>query len=467
MINVDCLLENPMNVQACPAARDFISQRRDGSARAGLSIRRAHIALALLAFLVLGLPLRLTHAALTIEIVGGGEKQVPVAIAPLQDEARLPYRVSEIVAADLARSGLFRVIDPGGITPMPSEPGEVRYGDWSSRGADALVIGSVTPAADGRFEVRFRLMDVQKQAQLAGFSYTISSSQTRNVAHRIADVVYEKLLGIPGAFATRITYVVKRGARYELHVADADGFGEQTVVASDEPIISPAWSPDGNRLAYVSFEAKKPVVYVQTLSSGQRRMLANFRGSNSSPAWSPDGRRLAIVLTRDGNSQIYSIGAEGGSVSRLSSSNSIDTEPNFSPDGQWLLFTSDRGGSPQVYRMPATGGAAERLTFDGTYNVSPRYSPDGKSFVYVQRSGGRFSLMLQEFATRQAIPLTDGGIDESPSFAPNGRMIVYASKQGGRGILAAVSSDGRVKQRLTVQSGDVREPAWGPMQKGF
>jgi TolB protein len=407
------------------------------------------------------------RAQLTIDIVGAGDRQLPIAIAPLQGEARLPSQISEIVAADLARSGMFRTIDPGGITPMPSEPSEVRYSDWSARGAEALVIGAVSPGADGRFEVRFRLMDVARQAQLAGFSYTITPAQTRNTAHRIADVIYEKLLGVPGAFATRITYIVKRGSRYELQVADADGFGAQTVVASDEPIISPAWSPEGNRIAYVSFEQRKPIVYVQTLSTGQRRVVANLRGSNSAPAWAPDGRRLAVVLTRDGNSQIYSIGAEGGAPQRLSNSNSIDTEPNFSPDGQWILFTSDRGGSPQIYRMPASGGAAERVTFDGSYNVSPRHSPDGKSFVYVQRSGGRFNLMLREFASRQTIPLTDGSIDESPSFAPNGRMILYASKLGGRGILAAVSSDGRVKQRLTVQAGDVREPAWGPLVKGF
>jgi len=406
-------------------------------------------------------------AQLTIDIVGAGDRQLPVAIAPLQGEARLPHKISEVVIADLTRSGYFRMVDSGGITPMPAEPGEVRYGDWSARGAEALVIGSVTPAADGRFEIRFRLMDVSRQVQMAGFSYTITAAQTRGTAHQIADVIYEKLIGVPGAFATRITYVVKRGARYELQVADSDGYGAQAVVTRDEPIISPAWSPDGSRIAYVSFEQKKPVVYVQTLATGERRAVANFRGSNSAPAWSPDGRRLAVVLTRDGNSQIYAIPAEGGTPQRLSNSNSIDTEPNYSPDGQSILFTSDRGGSPQIYRMPASGGAAERITFDGTYNVSPRHSPDGKSFVYIQRSGGRFNLMLREFGSRQTMPLTDGAIDESPSFAPNGRMVLYASQQGGRGILAAVSSDGRVKQRITVQAGDVREPAWGPRLKGF
>jgi len=408
------------------------------------------------------------RAALTIEIVGSGERQIPIAIAPLPGEATLPFRISEIVAADLTRSGLFRIVDAGGVNPVPTEPGELRYAEWSGRGAESLVIGSVLPAGSGRYEVRFRLMDILKQTQLAGLSYTITTEQTRATAHRIADIVYEKLIGVPGAFATRITYVVKRGSRYELQIADADGFNEQRVLASNEPIISPAWSPDGTRIAYVSFEQGKPAVYVQTLATSQRRLFANFRGSNSSPAWSPDGRRLALVLTRDGNSQIYSMSADGGgALQRLTSSSSIDTEPSYSPDGKSILFTSDRGGSPQIYRMPASGGQAERMTFDGTYNVSPRYSPDGKSFVFLQRNGNRFAIMLQELGSGQVIPLTQGGIDESPSFAPNGRMILYASLQGGRGILAAVSNDGRIKQRVTASAGDVREPAWGPLQGGL
>lgn len=407
------------------------------------------------------------RAALTIDIIGAGEKQMPIAIVPLVGEARLPHRISEIVAADLQRSGLFRMIDAGGITPLPVEPGDLRYGEWTSRGAESIVIGSVTQVSEGRFDVRFRLMDATKQFQLAGFSYSITPAQARNTAHRIADIIYEKLLGVPGAFATRITYVVKRGTRFELQVADADGFGPQTILGSNEPIISPAWAPDGNRIAYVSFEQRKPIIYVQNLSRGERHVLAAFPGSNSSPTWAPDGKRLAIVLTRDGSSQIYSINADGSGLARVTNSNSIDTEPNYSPDGQWIIFTSDRGGSPQIYRTPASGGAVERLTFDGTYNVTPRFSPDGKSFVFVQRSSGRFNVMSQEIATRQTLPLTDGAVDESPSVSPNGRMILYASKQGARGILAAVSSDGRVKQRLTGDSGDVREPAWGPLLRGF
>jgi TolB protein len=405
---------------------------------------------------------RVAHAALTIEIVGAGANQIPIAIAPFRAENGVS--VTPVIAADLTRSGMFKTIDPGGIVPVPSEPEQVKYEQWKSRGAEALVIGSITPMADGRYDVRFRLMDVVKGTQLAGFVYQVTAAQLRLTAHKIADVIYEKLTGDRGVFATRITYIVKRGTRFELQVADADGFGAQTILASNEPIISPAWSPDGTRLAYVSFERKKPVVYVQSLTSGQRAAVANFLGSNSAPAWSPDGRKLAVVLTKDGGSQIFSIDPEGrGQPVRLTNTQGIDTEPNWSPDGQWILFTSDRGGSPQIYRMPASGGQAQRLTFEGTYNVSPRHSPDGKAFTFIQRSGSRFSVALQDFASRQVQVLTDGGVDESPSFAPNGRMILYASEVRGRGILAAVSSDGRVKQRFSETGGDVREPAWGPL----
>lgn len=414
---------------------------------------------------VLFVSLPAARAALTIEIVGSGANQIPIAIVPFRAEQGIPQPLTPVISADLARSGLFKTVDPGGVVPVPYEPEQISYPQWRARGAEALVIGNVVPR-NGQYEVSFRLMDVTKGTQLAGFFYRVNAAQLRLTAHKIADAIYEKLTGDPGVFATRITYVVKRGNRFELQVADADGFGAQTVLASNEPIISPSWSPDGTRLAYVSFERKKPVVYVQSLTTGRRTPVANFSGSNSAPAWSPDGRRLAVVLTKDGGSQIYSIPADGGAATRLTSSSAIDTEPNFSPDGQWIIFTSDRGGGPQIYRMPASGGQAQRLTFEGNYNVSPRHSPDGKSFTFIQRQGsGRFGVAVQDFASRQMQLLTDGGIDESPSFAPNGRMILYASEVGGRGILAAVSSDGRVKQRFSEAGGDVREPAWGPLIK--
>jgi TolB protein len=371
--------------------------------------------------------------------------------------------VSTVVGADLARTGLFRLVNAMGVSPLPTEPSEVNFVDWQARSSEALVIGKIESLPDGRFEVRFRLFDVQKQSQLASFSYVVAAAQLRATAHRIADVIYEKLTGEKGVFSTKITYVAKRGTRFELQVADADGANAQTVLASNEPIISPAWSPDGSRIAYVSFDQKKPIVVVQNLAQGSTRVIANYRGNNSAPAWSPDGSRLAVVLTRDDIAQLYLVPADGGEVRRLTTTPAIDTEPNFSPDGKWIAFTSDRGGSPQVYRMPADGGAAQRLTFEGSYNTRPRFSPDGKSIAFVQRDSGRYRIAMMELDTGQVTVLTDGILDDSPSFAPNGKMILYEAQVGGRGQLAAVSSDGRVRQRLASSVGDVRDPAWGPL----
>ena len=405
------------------------------------------------------------RAQLTIDIIGGGATTIPIAIVPFAGEQAYPPSVTSVVGADLARSGLFRLIDSTGIAPRPTRPEEVRFGDWTARGADAVVVGTMAPQPDGRIEVRFTLLDAAKQVQLAGFTYAVAPAQLRATAHRIADVIYEKLTGDVGVFSTRIAYIAKQGPRYELLVAEADGFNPQSVVKSNEPLLSPVWSPDGTRIAYVSLENKKPVVYVQSLATGGRQQVANFRGSNSAPAWSPDSGRLAVTLSKDGSSQLYLINADGGNVQRLTSSGGIDTEANFAPDGRSILFTSDRGGSPQIYRLTLTTGAIERMTYDGSYNVSPRHLPDGKGFVFVRRDGGRFNVALQDFATRQVQVLTQGSLDESPSVAPNGKLIIYASEVGGRGILAAVSSDGRVKQRLTAAASDVREPAWGPLPR--
>lgn len=406
------------------------------------------------------------YAALNIEIFGGGATRIPIAIVPFSAESRLPQSVTSVVSADLERTGLFRLVDSFGHTPH--EPEEIVYADWQNRGASALVIGNTTILPDGRVDVRFRLMDVAKRTQMTGFAATVSVDQLRAVAHRIADIVYEALTGDVGVFSTRIAYVMKQGNKYALQVADSDGFNAQSVIEYSEPIISPAWSPDGSKLAYVSFENKKPVVYVQTLSTRERKAVANFKGSNSAPAWSPDGSKLAVVLTMHGGSQIFLMNADGSGLQRLAQSSGIDTEPHFSPDGRSIIFTSDRGGSPQIYRMAIMGdkaGMAERLTFEGSYNVSPRFSPDGKSFAYIYRNGGRFNIAVQDFARRQVQLLTDSSFDESPSFAPNGRMILYATEISGRGILSVVSSDGQTKQRLSSRTGDIREPVWGPLLK--
>jgi TolB protein len=406
-----------------------------------------------------------THAVagpLAIEIIGGGANQLPITVVPFGSEDRFKERVSQIVSADLQRSGLFKLGAVGSVRPTDAADINFRY--WRDQGTETMVIGKIVEKSDGKVEVQFRLMDVTKQVQLLGFSYSVSVPQLRTTAHKIADQIYEKLTGDVGVFATKICYVTKGDNRFELQVADADGYNSDFILAHREPIISPQWSPDGTRIAYVSFERRKPIIFVHNLLDGTRTVLANFEGSNSAPAWAPDSRHLAIVLTKDGTSNLYTINVDGSGLSRLTNNQSIDTEPSYSPDGKYILFTSDRAGSPQIYRMRADGqGEAERLSYEGNYNVTPRYSPDGKSFIFIHRNEGQFNVALQDIASRQVQILTTGSLDQSPTFAPNGKMVLYASETKGRGILAAVSSDGRIKQKITAQSGDIREPAWGPL----
>jgi len=406
----------------------------------------------------------LAQAQLSIEITGAGANRIPVAIADLVGDAAASRVITTTVRSDLERSGLFKLVDTTGAAL--DENAAINYGDWKSKGADALSAGSIGRSPDGRMEARFRLYDTQKGVSLGGAAYVTSNEQLRAAGHRIADFIYEKLTGEKGVFSTRIAYVVKTRGQFLLQIADADGQGAATALTSTEPIISPAWSPDGSKLAYVSFEKKKPIIYVHSLATGQRYIVANQKGSNSAPAWAPDGRKLAVVLSKDGNSQIYTVNADGsGAPQRLTNSGGIDTEPRYSPDGGSIYFTSDRGGSPQIYRMGAGGGDAQRVSFEGSYNVSPRPSVDGKSLAFISRREGRFQLAVMDLASRQVQILTDSNKDESPSFAPNSRMILIATEIGGRGVLSAVSSDGRIKQRLTVAAGDVREPAWGPFFK--
>ena len=412
---------------------------------------------------ILSLPALPALAQFRVEVTGVGLTQLPIALAPFRGEAQSPQRISAIVQADLERSGQFRSIDAAGAAL--DEVSRPDMAQWRQKSADSLVTGSITRLADGRYDIRFRLWDVVRAQDLGGQSFVVSQGDLRLVAHRIADFVYEKLTGERGVFSTRIAYVTKAGGRYSLWVADADGENAQAALSSPEPIISPAWAPNGTQLAYVSFESRKPVVYVHDVASGRRRLIANFRGSNSAPAWSPDGRQLAVTLTRDGSSQLYTIDANGGEPRRLMQSSGIDTEPVFSGDGRTIYFVSDRGGAPQIYKVGASGGNAERVTFSGNYNISPSVSSDGRWLAYISRVGGAFKLHVMDLGTGAVSAITDTTADENPSFAPNSRLIVYATQQQGREALMTTTLDGKIKARLAGQGGDIREPDWGPYQK--
>lgn len=399
-------------------------------------------------------------AQFRVEVSGIGVTQLPIALPVFKGEAAAPQKISAVMRADLERSGVFRSADAAGATADESTRLDPTV--WRQRGADFMAAGSISLLADGRFDVRVRLWDVVRAQDLGGQSYAVSAAELRLVAHRIADFVFEKLTSEKGVFATRIAYVTRTAQRYHLWVADSDGESAQSALSSPEPIISPAWSPTGAQLAYVSFESRKPVIYAHELATGKRRLLANFRGSNSAPTWSPDGRQLVATLSRDSGSQLFAIDLAGGEPKRLTQSNSIDTEPVFSPDGRNLYFVSDRGGAPQIYRMPSSGGNADRVTFTGSYNISPAPSPDGKFLAYISRVGGVFKLHLMDLANSTVTALTDTTADENPSFAPNSRLILYATQQQGREALMTTTLDGRIKARLAGQSGDIREPDWGP-----
>ena len=407
----------------------------------------------------------IAHAALEIEIIGGSAQQVPVAIVPFAQSGNSSDNIGNIIAADLKRSGLFRVLETGGVASRPTDIMQIKYAEWAALQAQAMAVGVVETLPGNRLKVTFQLADVLKQTQLTDKTYTIAPSQLRMTAHKIADVIYQKLTGESGMFASRIAYINKANGRYALRVADADGENASTIISSKDSIISLAWSPDSSKIAYVSYEKQKPVIFVQTLTTRQRLTLANFKGNNSAPAWSPDGSKLAIVLTHAANSQIYTINADGTGLKQLTKSSAIDTEPTWSPDAKWIYFSSDRGGRPQIYKVSSSGGDAQRVTFDGTYNLSPHLSPDGKSLAMIRNDGGNFRVALQDLSSGQVQLLSEGSQDESPSFAPNGRMLLYATRVGGHGALAAVSADGRVKQRLNESGGDIREPAWGPLVK--
>jgi TolB protein len=404
----------------------------------------------------------LAHAQFRVDVTGVGLTQVPFSVAAFKGNDAVPQDLAAIVRADLERSGQFRHITPV-VGVLLDESSVPDLAPWRERAADVLLTGSVSRLADGRQDVRFRLWDVVRAKDLGAMSLPVVAADLRLAAHRMADYVYEKLTGDKGVFSTRIAYVTKSGANHTLWVADADGENAQAAFTSTEPIISPAWSPTGTHLAYVSFESRKPVIYSQEVSTSRRRLVANFKGSNSAPAWFPDGKRMLATLTLDGGSQIYSIDTTNGAHTRLTQSpGSIDTEPTVDASGKAIYFVSDRGGAPQIYRMPASGGNPERVTFVGNYNISPAVSPDGRWLAYVSRVGGAFKLQLMELATGTVTSLTDTTADESPSFSPNSRMVIYATRVQGREALMTSTLDGRIKTRLAGARGDIREPDWGP-----
>lgn len=426
--------------------------------------------LRLFACLLLGL-LPLVAAAqqqgLEIDIVGGNASALPIAVVPFENGTG-DGDVSAIVAADLDRSGQFRSLPVAELPERPARSEQVNYPVWRAKNQDYLVVGRVLDSGGGSFRVEYELLDVAKQTRLLGFALTARSGQVRDVAHQIADAIFEKITGVRGAFFTRIAYVTQTGAgsgaRYALVVADSDGWNPQTVVRSTEPLMSPSWSPDGTRLAYVGFEGGNSAVYIQTIASGAREMVAHFRGINGSPEFSPDGRRLAMTLSRSGNPEVYVMDLGSRALTQLTNHYAIDTEPTWSADGSRIYFTSDRGGRPQIYQVSASGGSASRLTFQGTYNASATVSYDGRKIATAQGAGNTYRIALMDSSTGGArwSMLSPGNLDESPSFAPNASMLIYAAREGGRGVLYAVSADARVRQRLVLAAGDVREPAWGP-----
>ncbi|MBT8069438.1 MAG: Tol-Pal system beta propeller repeat protein TolB [Gammaproteobacteria bacterium] len=414
---------------------------------------------------------QLAHAKLEIEIIQGNASALPIAIIPMQwlsADPRPETGVSEVISSDLYRSGLFEPLADEDMVDRPVDEESIRYGTWRLLKVDYLMIGQVRDAPGGTgYDIVYQLLDVHTQESLLSQITTVGFGDLRFGAHRVADAVYEKLTGVPGAFSTRIAYISSTGTgnaqNYQLFVADADGFNPQAVVGSPEPLLSPNWSPDGQQLAYVSFEKGNSAIYVQNVATGQRELVSSGKGINGAPAFSPDGRYLAMTLSYTGNPEIYVRDLATGQKRQLTNHWSIDTEPLWSPDSQWIYFTSDRGGRPQIYRVAAAGGKASRITREGEYNARASISPDGTRIAVAHGRGNEYRIAVLDMDTGRMRILTPGVLDESPSFAPNGSMILYATREGERGVLSAVSADGNVRQRLILTEGDVREPAWSPV----
>lgn len=425
---------------------------------------------------ILALLARPAHSqGLEIDIVNGNAAALPIAVVNLDylGTAVAPDTdIAAVVRADLNRSGAFRTLSEQDLVERPQRLSDVNFATWRLLKQDFLLVGRVLDTSDGGYRVEFELMDVAKQERLLGLALAGRAGNMRDVSHQIADLVYEKILGIRGAFWTRIAYITATGLgqniQYTLMVADSDGYNPQTVVRSREPLLSPAWSPDGRKLAYVSFERGNSSIYIQEIATGAREVVASYRGINGAPSFSPDGNRLALTLSRSGNPEIYVMDLGSKALTQITRHWGIDTEPVWAPDGQTLYFTSDRSGKPQVYQVSASGGEPSRVTSQGEYNARPTVCCDGKKLAMAQGSGNVYRIAVLDKTyggSGQMLVLSPGNLDESPSFAPNGSMVLYAAREGKRGVLYAVSADARVRQRLVLADGDVREPAWSPFRQ--
>lgn len=427
----------------------------------------------LLVGMLLGTGAFAQSGGLTVDITNGNASALPIAVVPFGFEgASVPPESNpgEIVRADLARSGQFRTLPKNDIVEFPTRQAEVKFATWRLLKQDYLVVGRMADGGDGGLRVEWELLDVAKQQKLGEGAISGQRTGLRDIAHQVADAIYEKILGVRGAFWTRIAYITATGSapnyQYALMVADSDGYNPQVVVRSRESLLSPAWSPDGRKIAYVSFESGNSSVYVQDLGTGSRQVVSNSKGINSAPAFSPDGSRLALSLSKGGNPDIYVMDLGSRQTTQITRHFAIDTEPTWAPDGRTLYFTSDRSGKPQIYQVSPGGGEPSRVTFEGQYNASPTVvDAKGIKLAMVQGSGNVYRIAVLDRTTNQYNLVSPGSQDEAPSFAPNGSMLLYAASEGSRGVLYAVSADGRVRQRLGLAEGDVREPSWGPFRQ--
>jgi len=416
------------------------------------------------------------HAALTIDITQGVEGALPIAIVPFVWEGNqdLPEDVTAVIRADLQRSGRFAPVADEDLVDRPTVGSKVNFQTWRVLNVDNLVVGKIVLLKDGNYQVQFQLFDIYKAIQLAGYSIKSSKKGLRRTAHRISDIIYEKLMGVKGAFDTQIAYVtvIKKGEAktklYKLAVADSDGHNERIIYSSIQPVLSPSWSPDGRFIAYVAYARGRPELYIQNVYTRRTKRLTSYQGLNNAPAWSPNGKNLAVTLSKDGNPEIYILDVETSKLTRITRNYAIDTEPAWFPDGKGLVFTSDRGGGPQIYQVDlgrrGASGKVKRLSYEGSYNARASISPDGKKVAMVHRVDDAFHIGVLDLKTEHMTVLTESNLDESPSFAPNGSMIIYATEYDNKGVLSAVSVDGRARQRLSFQKGDVREPAWSPFK---